>query len=32
MLSLHKPNNDPDERAGFYELTDDGTSISVKKK
>ena len=27
MLSLHKPNNDPDERAGFYELTDTGDSL-----
>ena len=28
MLSLHKPNNDPDERASFYELTDNGESLS----
>jgi GH43 family beta-xylosidase len=27
MLSLHKPNNDPDERAHFYELTDTGDSL-----
>jgi len=28
MLALHKPNNDPDERASFYELTDNGESLS----
>lgn len=31
MLSLHKPNNDPDERAGFYELTDAGDSLVLKR-
>jgi GH43 family beta-xylosidase len=30
MLSLHKPNKDPDERAAFYELTDTGDSLIVK--
>jgi GH43 family beta-xylosidase len=29
MLSLHRPNNDPDERARFYELTDTGDSLKL---
>jgi GH43 family beta-xylosidase len=32
ILTLHKPNNDPDERAGFYELTDNEETLSIKKK
>ena len=31
MLSLHKPNNDPDERAGFYELIDTGDSLILSR-
>jgi len=31
MLSLHKPNRDPDERAGFYELIDTGDSLILKR-
>jgi GH43 family beta-xylosidase len=31
MLSLHKPNKDPDERAGFYELTDKGDSLILSQ-
>jgi GH43 family beta-xylosidase len=31
MLSLHKPNNDPDERAGFYELIDTGDSLILSQ-
>ena len=31
MLSLHKPNNDPDERAGFYELKDTGDSLFLSR-
>jgi GH43 family beta-xylosidase len=31
MLSLHKPNRDPDERACFYELTDTGDSLILKR-
>jgi arabinan endo-1,5-alpha-L-arabinosidase len=31
MLALHKPNHDPDERAGFYELSDDGETILMVK-